>query len=49
MVTRVASGATASRNFGSCHSRLEVDPMALKDVRVWGTVLGGRVFPAQRG
>lgn len=25
---------------------LEVDPMALKDVTVWGTVLGGRVFPA---
>jgi len=28
---------------------LEADPMALKDVRVWGTVLGGRVFQAQRG
>ena len=25
---------------------LAVDPMALKDVRVWGTVLSGRVFPA---
>lgn len=25
---------------------LEVDPKALKDVRVWGTVLSGRVFPA---
>ncbi|MDH5538124.1 MAG: amidohydrolase [Rhizobacter sp.] len=24
---------------------LGVDPMALKDVRVWGTVLSGRVFP----
>jgi len=24
----------------------EVDPMAIKDVGVWGTVLGGRVFPA---
>ena len=24
----------------------EVDPAALKDVRVWGTVQGGRVFPA---
>ena len=23
-----------------------VDPMALKDVRVWGTVLSGRVFEA---
>ncbi len=23
-----------------------VDPMALKDIPVWGTVLGGRVFPA---
>ena len=28
---------------------LEADPMALKDLRVWGTVLGGRVFQAQRG
>lgn len=28
---------------------LQVDPMALKDVRVWGTVLSGRVFQAQRG
>ncbi len=28
---------------------LTVDPMALKDVRVWGTVLSGRVFPAQGG
>jgi len=26
---------------------LEVDPAALKDLRVWGTVLSGRVFPAQ--
>jgi predicted amidohydrolase YtcJ len=25
---------------------LEVEPMALKDVRVWGTVLSGRVFEA---
>ena len=25
---------------------LTVDPAALKDVRVWGTVLSGRVFPA---
>ena len=25
---------------------LEVDPMALKDINVWGTVLGGVVFPA---
>lgn len=25
---------------------LEVDPMALKDISVWGTVLSGRVFPA---
>ncbi len=24
----------------------EVDPGRLKDVRVWGTVLGGRIFPA---
>jgi hypothetical protein len=23
-----------------------VDPMVLKDIPVWGTVLGGRVFPA---
>ncbi|MFL9671051.1 amidohydrolase [Variovorax sp. AB1(2024)] len=28
---------------------LEMDPMALKDARVWGTVLSGRVFQAQRG
>jgi predicted amidohydrolase YtcJ len=28
---------------------LEMDPMALKDARVWGTVLSGRVFEAQRG
>lgn len=28
---------------------LELDPMALKDARVWGTVLSGRVFEAQRG
>jgi predicted amidohydrolase YtcJ len=27
---------------------LEMDPMALKDARVWGTVLSGRVFEAQR-
>jgi predicted amidohydrolase YtcJ len=27
---------------------LEVPPGALRDVRVWGTVLGGRVFPAAR-
>lgn len=27
---------------------LEVDPMALKDVPVWGTVLSGRLFPARR-
>ncbi len=26
---------------------LAVDPMALKDIRVWGTVLSGRVFQAQ--
>lgn len=26
---------------------LSVDPMALKDVRVWGTVLSGRVFQAR--
>lgn len=25
---------------------LAIDPMALKDVKVWGTVLSGRVFPA---
>jgi predicted amidohydrolase YtcJ len=25
---------------------LDVDPQRLKDVRVWGTVSGGRVFPA---
>ena len=25
---------------------LAVDPMALKDIAVWGTVLSGRVFPA---
>jgi predicted amidohydrolase YtcJ len=25
---------------------LSLDPVALKDVRVWGTVLSGRVFPA---
>lgn len=24
---------------------LQVDPMHLKDIRVWGTVLGGQVFP----
>jgi predicted amidohydrolase YtcJ len=24
----------------------EVDPMAIKDIGVWGTVLGGKVFPA---
>lgn len=28
---------------------LDADPAALKDVRVWGTVLSGRVFPAQSG
>jgi predicted amidohydrolase YtcJ len=28
---------------------LAVDPMKLKDVRVWGTVLSGRVFEARRG
>ena len=28
---------------------LSVDPAALKDVRVWGTVLSGRVFEARRG
>jgi predicted amidohydrolase YtcJ len=28
---------------------LAMDPAALKDVRVWGTVLSGRVFPARRG
>jgi len=27
---------------------LAVDPMALKDVGVWGTVLSGRVFEARR-
>lgn len=27
---------------------LAVDPMALKDVRVWGTVLSGRVFEARK-
>jgi len=26
----------------------EVNPEALKDVRVWGTVVGGRIFPAPR-
>lgn len=26
---------------------LSVDPMALKDVRIWGTVLSGRVFASQ--
>lgn len=26
---------------------LSVDPMALKDIRVWGTVLSGRVFASQ--
>jgi predicted amidohydrolase YtcJ len=25
---------------------LAIDPMALKDIAVWGTVLSGRVFPA---
>ena len=25
---------------------LTTDPMKLKDVRVWGTVLGGKVFQA---
>ena len=24
----------------------EVDPMAIKDVPIWGTVLGGKVFAA---
>jgi predicted amidohydrolase YtcJ len=28
---------------------LDVEPMKLKDVRVWGTVLSGRVFEAGRG
>ncbi|HKU97671.1 MAG TPA: amidohydrolase [Vineibacter sp.] len=28
---------------------LEVAPQALKDVRVWGTVLGGRIFEAPAG
>jgi predicted amidohydrolase YtcJ len=28
---------------------LAVDPMALKDVPIWGTVLAGRVFEARRG
>jgi hypothetical protein len=28
---------------------LAIDPATLKDVRVWGTVLSGRVFEAQRG
>ncbi|HEY4067825.1 MAG TPA: amidohydrolase [Burkholderiaceae bacterium] len=28
---------------------LAVDPMALKDVRVWGTVLSGRIFEARFG
>ena len=28
---------------------LAVEPMALKDVRVWGTVLSGRVFEARKG
>ena len=28
---------------------LSVDPMALKNVKVWGTVLSGRVFEARRG
>ncbi|WP_076999046.1 amidohydrolase [Variovorax sp. KK3] len=28
---------------------LAIDPMKLKDVRVWGTVLSGRVFEAGRG
>ena len=27
---------------------LECDPAALKDLRVWGTVLSGRVFEARR-
>lgn len=27
---------------------LELDPLALKDARIWGTVLSGRVFQAQR-
>ena len=27
---------------------LSVDPMALKDVKVWGTVLGGKVFEAAK-
>ena len=27
---------------------LSVDPMALKDIGVWGTVLGGKVFEARR-
>lgn len=28
---------------------LEVDPMALKDIRIWGTVVGGRIFEAPEG
>jgi predicted amidohydrolase YtcJ len=28
---------------------LTVDPKALKDVPVWGTVCGGRIFPAPKG
>lgn len=27
---------------------LQVEPLALKDIGIWGTVLSGRVFPAQR-
>ncbi len=27
---------------------LAVDPAALKDIAVWGTVLSGRIFPARR-
>lgn len=28
---------------------LEVDPLHLKDLRVWGTMLSGRIFPADSG
>jgi hypothetical protein len=27
----------------------EVEPEALRDVRVWGTVVGGQIFEAERG
>ena len=31
---------------GMKDSPLDVEPMAIKDIGVWGTVLGGQAFPA---